>query len=187
MPNNYLETSLVDKAIIFATNAHHNSERRGKGFAYIIHPLEAMVIVATMSNDPDLLAASVLHDTVEDTDVTLEDIKREFGSRVMEIVQVESIVDDGSLSWRERKQAYINRIKNSSKDSKIVALGDKLSNLRTIYLDHMEMGEKIWDKFHCNEKEEIKWYYVSLAEALEELKDTYAYKEYVELLNKTFD
>ena len=75
MSNSYLDTTLVDKAIIFATNAHKNSERRAKAFPYIIHPLEAMAIVATMSNDPELLAAAVLHDTVEDTNVTIEDIR----------------------------------------------------------------------------------------------------------------
>ena len=187
MPNNYLETSLVDKAIIFATNAHHNSERRGKGFAYIIHPLETMTIVATMTNDPELLAAAVLHDTVEDTNTTIEDIRKEFGDRVVTIIENETIIDDGSMPWKERKLITIDHIKKSSKDSKIVALGDKLSNIRSIYLDYLEMGDKLWDKFHCNEKEEIKWYYVSLAEALEELKDTYAYKEYIELLNKTFN
>ena len=186
MPNNYLETSLVDKAIIFATNAHHNSERRGKGFPYIIHPLEVMSIVATMTNDQDLLAAAVLHDTVEDTDVTIDMIKKEFGERVALIVQNESVRDDGTLSWKERKTLSINHLKEASLDSKIVGLGDKLSNMRAIYMDYIEIGDKLWDRFHCNDPKEIKWYYVTLGEVLKDLSYTHAYKEYIDLVNKTF-
>ena len=187
MGNPYLDTSLVDKAIIFATNAHRNTERRGKSFAYIIHPLESMAIVATMSKDQDLLAAAVLHDVVEDTDVTIEDIRREFGERVASIIKNETVMDDGNLSWKERKTLSIKHIKESSIDSKIVALGDKLSNMRTIYYDYLDIGDKLWERFHNNDKEEVGWYYKSLGEALIELKDTHAYKEYMELLNKTFN
>ena len=75
MSNNPLDTSFVDKAIIFAVNAHAGTERRGKGFPYIIHPLEAVSIVATITSDPELLAAAALHDTVEDTDVTVDQIR----------------------------------------------------------------------------------------------------------------
>ena len=74
-----MDTAFVDKAILFALQAHAGTERRGKGFPYIIHPLEAMAIVASITNDPELLAAAVLHDTVEDTSISVEDLAREFG------------------------------------------------------------------------------------------------------------
>ena len=77
-----IDTSLVDKAIIFAVKAHEGVPRRGRDFPYIVHPLEALTIVATMTSDPALLAAAVLHDVVEDTEVTVEDIRAEFGDRV---------------------------------------------------------------------------------------------------------
>lgn len=187
MSNSYLDTTLVDKAIIFATNAHKNSERRAKAFPYIIHPLEAMAIVATMSNDPELLAAAVLHDTVEDTNVTIEDIRREFGDHVANIVAKESVMDDGKITWKERKQMTINRVKKASLDGKIVALGDKLSNMRAIYNDYQDIGDKLWERFHCQNKEEVGWYYKSLGEALSELKNAHAYKEYIFLVNKVFN
>ena len=79
MANKYIDSTLLDRAIIFAVNAHRNTERRGKGFPYIVHPLEAVEIVATITPDQELLAAAALHDTIEDTDVTVEDIRREFG------------------------------------------------------------------------------------------------------------
>ena len=90
MPNRPLDTALVDKAIRFAVEAHAGTERRGKGFPYVIHVLEAMAIVATMTNDPELLAAAALHDTIEDTDVTAEELKEQFGPRVAVLVEKET-------------------------------------------------------------------------------------------------
>ena len=77
MANKYLETDLLDRAIIFAVKAHHNTERRGKGFPYIVHPMEAVEIVASITPDQELLAAAALHDTIEDTDVTVEELQAE--------------------------------------------------------------------------------------------------------------
>ena len=90
MANKPLNTELLDRAIIFAVKAHAGTERRGKGYPYIVHPLEAVEIVSTMTKDQELLAAAALHDTVEDTDVTVEQIRAEFGPRVAELVAEES-------------------------------------------------------------------------------------------------
>lgn len=186
----FCDSSLLDKAIIFATNAHKNVERRGKGFPYIVHPLEVVAIVATMTSDQELLAAAALHDTVEDTSITVEDIKREFGERVASIVESESdkfisgVSDEDS--WKDRKQAAIDRIKASSRDSKIVALGDKLSNMRAIYRDFMVQGPAIWNIFHSKDPKDHEWHYRGLASSLADLKDTEAYKEFVFLINQTF-
>ena len=82
-----MDTSILDKAIVFAVKAHQGVERKGKGFPYVVHPLESVAIAATMTSEQELLAAAALHDTVEDTQVTLKDIEREFGKRVAELVE----------------------------------------------------------------------------------------------------
>ena len=114
MANKPLETTLLDRAIVFAVKAHSGTERRGKGFPYIVHPMEAMEIVASITPDQELLAAAALHDTVEDTDVTVEDIRLAFGSRIAEIVAAESdSLPDGVSeedSWRSRKEAGLRRL-----------------------------------------------------------------------------
>ena len=131
MANKYIDTNLLDRAIIFAVKAHHNTERRGKGFPYIVHPMEAVEIVATITSDQELLAAAVLHDVIEDTDVTIEELRAEFGNRIAELVHSESdqFIDGISEadSWHDRKQAAIDRLAAASYDAKIVAMGDKLS------------------------------------------------------------
>ena len=190
MANKYLNTELLDRAIVFAVKAHANTERRGKGYPYIVHPLEAVEIVATMTPDQELLAAAALHDTVEDTEVTVEQLKAEFGERVASLVADESdVMPEGITeedSWHQRKQAAIDRLSKASHDAKMVALGDKLSNMRAIAHDYDEIGDALWNRFHTNDPKEHEWHYRGLADALRELEDTMAYKEFESLINKVF-
>ena len=190
MANKYIDSTLLDKAIIFAVNAHHNTERRGKGFPYIVHPMEAMEIVATITPDQELLAAAALHDTIEDTDVTVEDIRREFGDRIAELVHSESDQFSEGVSeedsWHDRKQAAIDRLAAASHDAKIVAMGDKLSNMRAIYRDYKTKGDDLWNIFHVKDKASHEWHYRGLADSLKELSDTFAYQEFVRLVNEVF-
>ena len=190
MANKPLDTQLLDRAIVFAVRAHAGTERRGKGFPYIVHPLEAVEIVATMTADQELLAAAALHDTVEDTDVTVEQLRAEFGDRIAALVVSESdIVVEGvseEQSWHARKQAAIDRLARASHDAKIVALGDKLSNMRAIARDYATQGDKLWNLFHAKDPKDHEWHYRGLADALRELKDTFAFQEFEQLINQVF-
>lgn len=191
MANAPLNTALLDRAIIFAVNAHAGTERRGKGYPYIVHPLEAVEIVATMTPDQELLAAAALHDTVEDTDVTVEQIRAEFGDRIATLVADESEERPNGLSdeesWHDRKRAAINHLANASHDAKIVALGDKLSNMRAIARDYAEIGDALWNRFHSKNPKDHEWHYRGLADALRELNDTFAFQEFERLINQVFN
>jgi myo-inositol-1(or 4)-monophosphatase len=185
----------LDRAIIFAVKAHHNTERRGKGFPYIVHPMEAVEIVATMTSDQELLAAAALHDAVEDTDVTVEQLREAFGDRVAELVHAESDQLDGQVftgaaneaeTWHQRKQAAIDRLAAASHDAKIVAMGDKLSNMRAIWRDYQMKGDELWQIFHVKDKASHEWHYRGLAASLKELEDTFAYQEFVKLIDEVF-
>jgi len=190
MANKPLDTTLLDRAIVFAVRAHAGTERRGKGFPYIVHPMEAVEIVATMTRDQELLAAAVLHDTVEDTDTTVEQIRTEFGDRIASLVASESdIVVDGvneEDSWHARKQAAIDRLARASHDAKMVALGDKLSNMRAIARDYAQQGDALWNLFHAKDRKEHEWHYRGLADSLRELQETFAYQEFEQLINQVF-
>lgn len=190
MANKPLNTVLLDRAILFAVKAHAGTERRGKGFPYIVHPMEAMEIVATITPDQELLAAAALHDTVEDTDVTVEQIREEFGERIANLVASESdVMPEGQSeeeSWHARKQAAIDRLAAAPHDAKIVALGDKLSNMRAIARDYAVMGDKLWNIFHVKDIDEHEWHYRGLANSLRELSDTFAFQEFEALINQVF-
>ena len=190
MANKPLNTELLDRAIVFAVHAHAGTERRGKGFPYIVHPLEAVEIVATMTRDQELLAAAALHDTVEDTDTTVEQIRAEFGDRIASLVASESdVVLDGLAaedSWHARKQAAIDRLARASHDAKRVALGDKLSNMRAIARDYAEQGDALWTLFHAKDRKDHEWHYRGLAASLSELRGTFAYQEFEQLIDQVF-
>ena len=194
MANKFLDTDLLDRAILFAVQAHHNTERRGKGFPYIVHPMEAMEIVASITPDQELLAAAALHDTVEDTDVTVEQIRAEFGDRIADLVHEESDQIDGQLfdgrneeqTWHARKQAAIDRLAMASHDAKIVAMGYKLSTMRAIWRDYQLRGDELWTIFHVKDKASHEWHYRGLAHALSELSDTFAYQEFVRIIDEVF-
>ena len=190
MANKPLDTELLDRAIVFAVRAHAGTERRVKGFPYIVHPMEAVEIVATMTPDQELLAAAALHDTVEDTDVTVEQIRAEFGERIASLVASESDTPVQGVSpeesWRIRKQAAIDRLAAASLDAKMVALGDKLSNMRAIARDYAMQGDALWNLFRVKERKDHEWHYRGLAESLRELHGTFAYQEFEQLINQVF-
>ena len=190
MANKPLDTQLVDRAILFAVKAHSGTERRGKGFPYVIHPMEALAIVATITPDPELLAAAALHDTVEDTDITLDVLRAEFGERVAKLVADESDVFTEGKSeeetWHQRKKAAIDRLARAPHDAKIVALGDKLSNMRAIARDYAAQGDALWNIFHAKDPKDHEWHYRGLADALRELQDTPAFQEFEQLINQVF-
>ena len=190
MANKALNTELLDRAIIFAVRAHAGTERRGKGFPYIVHPMEAVEIVATMTPDQELLAAAALHDTVEDTVVTVHQLRAEFGDRIADLVGadsdafVEGVSDEDS--WHARKQAAIDRLAKAPHDAKMVALGDKLSNMRAIARDYAVQGDALWNLFHAKDPKDHEWHYRGLADSLRELQDTFAFREFESLINQVF-
>jgi myo-inositol-1(or 4)-monophosphatase len=120
----------------------------------------------------------------------VEQIRTEFGDRVADLVQAESdqFVEGVSEaeSWHDRKQAAIDRLAAAPHDAKIVALGDKLSNMRAIWRDYQIKGDELWKIFHVTDKASHEWHYRGLAASLRELDDTFAYKEYVRLIDEVF-
>ena len=181
---------LFDKAIEFAVRAHSGSVRKGTETPYIVHPMEVAAIVATMTNNADVLAGAVLHDVVEDTEYTAQDIRAEFGDKVADLVASESENKREDLpsseTWKIRKQETLDHLEHAPVEVKMITLGDKLSNIRAIYRDYSTLGDGVWERFNQKDKNEHAWYYRGVAERLGELSDTFAYQEYVEIVGKVF-
>ena len=181
---------LLDKAICFAVKAHSGSVRKGTETPYIVHPMEVVAIVATMTNDFNVLAGAVLHDVVEDTEYTIDEIRAEFGDSVAGLVGAESENKREDLpseaTWKVRKQETLEHLLHAPVEVKMITLGDKLSNIRAIYRDYSVLGDKVWERFNQKDKNEHAWYYCGVAKKLGELSETFAYREYVELVEKVF-
>ncbi len=182
--------SLLNSALLFAAEKHGGVFRKATGMPYILHPMEAAVIAATVTNDPEILAAALLHDVVEDAGVTEEELRLRFGERVAALVAEESENKredmPAELTWKIRKQEAVTHLACAGRDAKIVALGDKLSNMRAVARDYETLGPDLWRSFHCKDPEEQAWYYRSMACALEELSGTPAWRELTELVDRVF-
>lgn len=177
---------MINEAIEFATKAHEGQFRKGTKRPYIVHPIEVADIVTSMTKDEEVICAAVLHDTIEDCKgVTAEILKEKFGERVASLVQNES--EDKSKTWEERKYTTIQRLGESSREVQMIALADKLSNMRDIDRDYPKLGEEMWLRFRMKNKNAMGWYYKSIRDVLrDQYKDAHAYQEYCELVRKHF-
>lgn len=186
------QLTLLDRAIIFAAKAHAGAVRRDGHTPYILHCTEAAAIAATMTQDQEVLAAAVLHDVVEDTDVTAETLEAEFGSRVAQLVGSMSENKRPELppedTWLVRKEETIAALEEST-DLAVaqLSLADKLSNLRGIARDYEEYGDDLWEFFHQKSRAKQSWYYYRLETALEKLSDTDAFREFHRLRIRVFE
>ena len=182
---------LVSEAIAFAVKAHDGMRRKKSEAPYILHPMEAAVIVGTMTHDQDLIAAAALHDVAEDTDVTLDEIKERFGQRVWELVQAETEDKRENLppeaTWRIRKEESLTVLKNTEDIAVLMVwLGDKLANMRAIYRDFKVEGNAMWQRFNQKDPAQQAWYYHSIVELTRRLSHTSAWLEYKTLTDLVF-
>lgn len=183
---------LFNSAVHFAVEKHNGQKRKTSDAPYILHPMEVAAIVSTMSNDEELLAAAVLHDTVEDTDTTLEEIEDKFGRRVALLVMTETEEKrpdkPPAETWRLRKEESLIILKNTKDIAvKMLWMGDKLSNMRAFYREFLVEGLAVWNKFNQKDPSQQAWYYRSIAKYLAELKDYAAYQEYVSMVDIIFE
>ena len=184
--------SLLTKAISYAAEKHDGQTRKGTDIPYIVHPMEAATIAATITNNENVIAAAVLHDVVEDCGVSLQEIEILFGEQIAKLVAADSEDKREYLSaestWKTRKQETLDAIAIMDKDSRIVVLSDKLSNIRAMYRDYAIFGDDLWKRFNCKDTCEQGWYYKSIAKLLkDDLIDTDAWIEYSELVNFLFE
>ena len=181
--------TLVADAMIFAACAHDGMLRKGTNIPYIVHPAEVAAIAATLTDDQEILSAALLHDVMEDCGVSEDELAERFGARVAQLVKSETQERSGDPceTWYARKQGALERIGKGGKEVKIIALSDKLSNMRAIHRDYDRDGERLFFRFHQHDKVLHAWYYRGCAALLkEELGDTLAWQELFEHIEYVF-
>ena len=182
---------LVSEAVAFAVKAHDGMRRKKSASPYILHPMEAAVIVGTMTDDQNLIAAAALHDVVEDAGITIQEIEERFGKRVRELVASETEDKRADLppasTWRIRKEESLAVLKNTDDIAVLMVwLGDKLANMRAIYREFKVEGEAMWQRFNQKDVTAQAWYYRSIVKLTERLSNTSAWLEYKALTELVF-
>ena len=183
---------LYEKSVIFAATAHQGAHRKGSQIPYLSHPIEAAAIASELTEDEELIAAAVLHDVVEDTPVTLEELEHYFGKRIATYVGYETENKRRDLppeeTWLVRKKEMLQFLmERADRNAKILALADKLSNLRALDRDVVSVGDRVWERFHQKDKKMHGWLYRQTAEALRELENYAVWKEYDRLIRRVFE
>ena len=182
---------LVSEAIVFAAKAHDGMRRKKSEVPYLLHPMEAAVIVGTMTDDQSVIAAAILHDVVEDAGIAPEEIEEVFGQRVRELVASETEDKRGDLpaesTWRVRKEESLAVLRDADDIGVLMVwLGDKLANMRSIHWQWQQNGDSVWQQFNQKDPAQHAWYYRSIAELTEALSDTPAWQEYKNLTEIVF-
>lgn len=181
--------NMLEEAIIYATIMHQGKVRKFRGNPFILHPIEVAQILSTMTEDDEVITAGILHDIVEDTDGTLEEIEKRFGKRVAQLVDSESEKEypgeEKSATWKRRKEESLMSLKNSRDIGvQMLWLADKLANIRSLSGEYSERGEEVWQFLHQSDPAMHCWYYKSVAEIVElQLNKTGAFKELIKHIN----
>jgi len=184
------KNKLIIKALEYSAVNHKKEVRKGSNVPYIVHPVEAAMILKDNYFTKEVIAAGLLHDLLENTDVSKEEIQKEFGREVLRLVvgASERLDNREERSWKKRKKHTIKFLKNDA-DLKIkaVACADKLSNISSMIRDlDNEDAEKFWGKFNA-EVEDQKWYYESLVDSLQELEGLKMYEKFKKAVNQLFN
>ena len=176
------------EALVFAADVHKGQVKKGTSIPYISHPLAVCALVLEHGGDEEEAIAALLHDILEDhpETVTRERLQEQFGERVLSVV--EGCTDTPpnyrggpKPPWRERKIAYIDRLRREGSAYARVALADKLHSARAILSDYRQLGDQLWSRFNAGKEEQL-WYFRSLVGAF---ADAGAPSQMVEEFNHT--
>jgi GTP pyrophosphokinase len=160
------------EALAYATELHADQRRKVSGVPYVSHLLRVAGIVLEAGADEDEAIAALLHDAVEDQGgaPVREEIRRRFGDRVVAIV--DGCTDSDRYPkppWRERKTAYLARLKDASPAVRLVSASDKLDNARSILANYRRLGEPLWSEFTAG-RDGVLWYYRRVVEILKQVE-----------------
>ena len=156
---------MIFKAIEFAARAHSGQYRKGTQVPYIVHPLNVGRLLIEAGASEAVVAAGILHDTVEDAGVGLEAVREGFGAEVAELVAQVSEPPKSEASWEVRKQALLRRMAGAAPGAVLIEAADKLDNLTSIAADLRRLGPEVWDRFN-RPRESQRWFYGRMAQAL---------------------
>lgn len=154
---------------MMAGQAHKGQVRKGTELDYLVHPMEVLEILSSMHADINVRIAGVLHDTLEDTSLSLRELQSTFGQDVAELVA--NHTEEKEKTWQERKQLHIDALRQGNRRYRMMVLADSVSNLRSMAADYERDGELLWQRFRAP-KEKQSWYYHGMREAMADMADS---------------
>lgn len=181
------KSGIIEKALKLAVAAHEGQTKKGTDVPYIVHPVEVAIILMKNGASDKMVTAGILHDTLEDTDVSEKTIRDDFGEKVLGYVigASEVLENRDKVSWKERKDHTVRFLADAPVDIKMISCADKLSNIRSVGRNNPKEKDDFWNRFNAG-YEDQKWYYKSLIESLSKLEGIAMYEEFKILVEKIF-
>ena len=179
--------NVIEKALMYASLAHSGQTRKGEpDKPYIVHPIAVAQILMEYGADNNVIAAGYLHDVAEDTNFSINDIRKHFGNDIADLVEC-ATEPDKSKSWEERKIHTINTIRELSLRKKLVIIADKINNAENLKRTFDKKGFKDFSNFKRGEEKQ-EWYYRNVYESLcaNEDKDNILLKRLETAINDVF-
>ena len=176
-----MENNFVEIAIQIAVVAHDGQKRKEQDLPYISHPVSVALLLAKRGFSDITIAAALVHDVLEDTNVAEEKLREELGEEILSIVK--SLSENKALPWEDRKKQYIEGIRAGSDAVKAVSLGDKIHNIQSMLAAHKKQGAELWKKFNKGKESQI-WF---AEEYLSMMKNSWKHpliEEYEKLVEK---
>lgn len=166
----------IDKALQIAFEMHKGQKRKCNNSPYITHILDvASLLLAEPDATEEMVIAGILHDTLEDTGYTANQLKTDFGQAVLDLVlfateshkDADTTIQEKKATWKSRKQHTLDACATATDQQLMIVLADKVANLRNIKDDLLIYGDTIWNHFNASH-DDIMWYYSSLQKILNE-------------------
>jgi myo-inositol-1(or 4)-monophosphatase len=181
----------LQNAYEFSAKAHKGQYRKGTKIPYFSHIITTMNYAFDLTDDMEILQAAILHDTMEDTNVTFKELADKFGTRVAKLVEQETENKRAKLppaeTWELRKREGIEHVRDGNHDIKLIVLADKTANLESVVREWKIVGDKIWNKFNQTDKKKQEWYFRSMREQLSEFEGTKALASFDNYVSILFD
>ncbi len=174
--------NIIDTATALALHAHEGQTRKESSVPYIVHPVKVAIILSRYGFDDVVISAGLVHDVVEDTSVSLEEVSLALGEGVAVLVDAVSH-NDNAPSWREKKEAYIESVRAGSVEAKAIATADKIANAQSFIDMYEKEGSEAWRYFNAGREQKL-WFEHAMLAMLQQSWEHPLVNEYAEYIEK---
>jgi (p)ppGpp synthase/HD superfamily hydrolase len=158
--------NIIEKAASFAADKHKNQTRKEGGLLYISHLVSVALILQKYNFSEQIIAAGLLHDTLEDTETTEQEILENFEQEVLDMIL--QVTNDKDLDWKSKKQKYVDTVRTANPGAQAIALADKMHNMKSLLNNLEELGpEKVWAFFNASPADKL-WFEEACLEMFQE-------------------
>jgi (p)ppGpp synthase/HD superfamily hydrolase len=175
------QLSLQERAIRMAVRAHEGQTRRESNTPYITHPVRVALLLAHHGFEESVIAAGLVHDVIEDSEISIDELRVELGDSVADIVAC--VTNDDSIGWEEKKLKYIETVRQGGPGAKAVATADKIHNAESLLAAYAVQGTDIWKYFNAGREKKI-WFERKMLDMLKEEWEHPLIDEYASLVRR---